>query len=143
LAAVLCIVVALITLIMLLFQGSAVSVGMSVALFPVVIMTMFIERMSNMWEEKGPKGTLVAFFWTMVVACLVYLLIVNPYVTHAMLTFPELLLVIFGCCLMMGRYNGYRLTEYMRFRQLQKSLRAIEEKQMQEKQAAAHTAPAE
>jgi hypothetical protein len=129
LAAVLCMVVALITLIMLLFQGSDMSVGMSVMLFPVVIMTMFIERMSNMWEEKGAKGTLIAFFWTMVMACVVYVIAVNEYVRHAMLTFPELLLVIFGGCLILGRYNGYRLTEYMRFRQLQKSLRALQEKQ--------------
>jgi ribose/xylose/arabinose/galactoside ABC-type transport system permease subunit len=129
LAAVLCMVVALITIIMLIFKDSDFSVGVSVALFPVVIMTMFIERMSNMWEEKGAKGALIAFIGTMVMACIVYLIAVNDYVKHAMITFPELLFVIFGCCLILGRYNGYRLTEYLRFRQLKKSLRQLQEKQ--------------
>ncbi len=128
LAAVLCMVVALITVIMLIFKDSDFSVGVSVALFPVVIMTMFIERMSNMWEEKGGKGALMAFAGTMVMACIVYVIAVNDYVKHAMITFPELLLVIFGGCLILGRYNGYRLTEYLRFRQLQKSLRQLQEK---------------
>jgi hypothetical protein len=128
LAAVLCMVVALITIIMLIFKDSDFSVGVSVALFPVVIMTMFIERMSNMWEEKGAKGALIAFIGTMVMACIVYLIAVNDYVKHAMITFPELLLVVFGCCLILGRYNGYRLTEYLRFRQLKKSLRELQAK---------------
>jgi hypothetical protein len=130
LAAVLCMVVALITVIMLIFQDSDFSVGVSVALFPVIIMTMFIERMSNMWEEKGAKGALIAFIGTMIMACIVYVIAVNDYVKHAMITFPELLFVIFGGCLILGRYNGYRLTEYLRFRQLQKSLRELQAKKV-------------
>jgi hypothetical protein len=128
LAAVLTMVVGLITLLMLLLQDTEFSVGGSVALFPVVIMTMSIERMSNMWEEKGAKNALMTFFYTMIIASGVYLITVNEYVKHAMITFPELLLVIFGLCLILGRYNGYRLTEYMRFRQLRKSLQEIEER---------------
>jgi 7 transmembrane helices usually fused to an inactive transglutaminase/Inactive transglutaminase fused to 7 transmembrane helices len=128
LAAVLTMVVGLITILMLLLQDTELSVGGSVALFPVVIMTMSIERMSNMWEEKGAKNALMTFAYTMIIASGVYLITMNEYVKHAMLIFPELLLVIFGLCLILGRYNGYRLTEYMRFRQLRRSLEAIQER---------------
>ncbi len=126
LSAVLCVVVALITMAMLGFKDSGIPMGVSVALFPVVIMTMFIERMSTMWDESGPKPALIACIGSIAVAWLVYLVAIDPLVRHAIVTFPELLLVIFGLCLVLGRYNGYRLSEYLRFWQLQRSLRELE-----------------
>ena len=38
------------------------------------------------------------------------------------------LLVVLAITMLIGRYNNYKLTEYMRFRQLQKSLRDLEDK---------------
>jgi hypothetical protein len=42
----------------------------------------------------------------------------NDLVSHLMITFPELLLVVLAMTLMIGRYNGYKLMEYYRFRVL-------------------------
>lgn len=126
LSAVLCIVVTLIMLSMIAFNGSSVPLGVSIALFPVVIMTMVIERMSLMWDESGARPALMACFGSLMVACLVYMVLINPYVRHAFVTFPELLLVVFGLSLALGRYNGFRLSEYLRFRQLQRSMRQLE-----------------
>ncbi len=125
LSTVLTVVVMIIMLGMILFKDSDIPLGVSVALFPVVIVTMFIERMSLVWEERGARNALTACAGSLVVSCLVYIIIINPIVRHAMFTFPELLLVIFGCCLMLGRYNGYKLTEYYRFRQLRRSMDAL------------------
>lgn len=122
LSAVLCIVVTLIMLVMLWFNNMNTSTGLSIALFPVVIMTMFIERMSNMWDEKGAKGTLIAFSGTLLTACLIYAVVTNQHIRHAMMTFPELLLLVFACCLVLGRYTGFRFTEYLRFRELKREL---------------------
>ena len=47
---------------------------------------------------------------------------------HIIFVFPELLLVVLATTMLIGRYNNYKLTEYIRFRQLQKSLRNGEEK---------------
>ena len=124
LAAVLCVVVAMMIVAMIGFKDSNIPLGISIALFPVVIMTMFIERMSTMWDESGPKSALNACIGSIVIACLIYLIATNPYVKHAMITFPELLLVVFGLCLLLGRYNGYKLTEYRRFRQLKHAIEA-------------------
>jgi hypothetical protein len=127
LAAVLCVVVAMMIVAMIGFKDSTIPLGVSIALFPVVIMTMFIERMSTMWDESGAKSAVVACTGSMMIALFIYLIATHPYVKHAMITFPELLLVVFGLCLLLGRYNGYKLTEYRRFRQLKRAIREQQE----------------
>ena len=37
--------------------------GLSVALFPIVILAMTIERMTVIWDEKGPKEALDPGGW--------------------------------------------------------------------------------
>lgn len=123
LSTILTIVVTILMFVMVGFKDSNMPLGVSVALFPVVIITMVIERMSNVWEERGARTALVACSGSVAVACLVYLVIINPAIRHIMFTFPEMLLVVLAGCLLLGRYNGYKLTEYMRFRQLRNALR--------------------
>ena len=42
----------------------------------------------------------------------------SEHLSYLMFVFPELLLVILGVCLIMGRYTGYRLSELIRFREM-------------------------
>lgn len=99
-----------------------ISLGLSVSLFPIVILAMTIERASVMWEENGATETIVAGLGTIFAAILGYLFMVNDYVQHWTFVFPELLLVVFGITILVGRYNGYKLIEYFRFMSLQKQL---------------------
>jgi hypothetical protein len=113
-----------ITVIMLMAVVSIVShrlhleIGLSVALFPMVILAMTIERMSIVWEEFGPGDAIKQGFGSLLVAAVCYLLIFHPQVEHMMFVFPELLLAVLGITLLLGRYTGYRLTELLRFRDL-------------------------
>ena len=89
------------------------------SLFPLIILTMMIERMSVTWEEQGAKTAITLAFNSMLIAVLCYSVIGNPYVEHIFVTFPELLFVVLGISLALGRYTGFKLTEYYRFRSLQ------------------------
>jgi hypothetical protein len=40
------------------------------------------------------------------------------YLEHLLFVFPELLMVLFAACLLLGRYSGYRLMDLFRFRAL-------------------------
>jgi hypothetical protein len=124
LSSVLTIVVILIALLTLLMNKLGLVVGMSISLFPMVILTMTIERMSLMWDEYGAKETLTTGFWSMVAASVCYLVISNEYISHLIFVFPELLLVVLSITILIGRYNGYKLTEYYRFRKLQRLIEA-------------------
>ncbi|MEO1101332.1 MAG: 7TM domain-containing protein [Pseudomonadota bacterium] len=42
----------------------------------------------------------------------------NDFIEEMVFVYPELLLIVLAVVIMLGRYNGYKLTEYRRFRKL-------------------------
>lgn len=118
LAAVVVIVVMLMTLISMVSHRLGLPQGLSIALFPMVIITMTIERMSIVWEERGPAEALTQAMGSLAVAALAYLVMNEPHVEHLVFVFPELLLVLLAAILLLGRYSGYRLLELKRFKAL-------------------------
>ncbi|MBI2317169.1 MAG: UUP1 family membrane protein [Betaproteobacteria bacterium] len=92
--------------------------GLSIGLFPIIILTMTIERMSIVWEERGPLESLQQALGSLAVGALCYLLMSLAIVEHLTFVFPELLLLVLAAILLLGRYSGYRLTELRRFREL-------------------------
>lgn len=92
--------------------------GLSVGLFPIVILTMTIERMTVVWEERGAGEALVQALGSIAVGALCYFVMNLRLVEHLAFVFPELLLVVLAATLLLGRYTGYRLTELRRFRVL-------------------------
>ncbi len=118
LSAVLIVVVMLMLLISLLSHQLGMETGLSVALFPMVIIAMTIERMSVVWEERGPADAMRAAFGSLVVAVFAYIFMGLEWLEHLIFTFPELLLIVLAAVLLAGRYTGYRLLELKRFRAL-------------------------
>ena len=119
-ASILIVVVILMALLSILSNRLGLEPGISIALFPMVILTMTIERMSIVWEELGPGEAFKQGLGSLVIAMFAYFLISNDYVEHIIFEFPELLFVLLGFSLLLGRYTGYRLLELSRFRALTK-----------------------
>lgn len=118
LSAVLIVVVILMLFISLMSHRLGLETGLSVALFPMVIIAMTIERMSVVWEERGAADAIRAGLGSLVVAVAAYIFMGIEWLEHLLFTFPELLLVILAIVVMLGRYTGYRLTELRRFKEL-------------------------
>ena len=118
LASVLIVVVLLMLMLNVFTQNLGLELGLSIALFPMVILTMTIERMSIVWEERGVKEALQQGAGTLVVAIVAYLIITNQFVGHIVFVFPEVLLVFLAFTILLGRYTGYRLSEIGRFKSL-------------------------
>jgi hypothetical protein len=118
----LCSVLVLVVLLMLaisLISGRlGLDRGFSVALFPIVILTMVIEHMSVIWEESGPGAAIKEALGSLFVAVLGYLIMTEPHLTHLIFLFPELLLTLLAAFIIMGRYTGYRVTELVRFKDI-------------------------
>lgn len=91
--------------------------GLSVSLFPIVILSMAIERMSILWDERGPGEAFSQGLGTLFVAAMIYYVIKNKIIEHVMFFFPELLFILFGITLLLGRYSGFRLIELYRFKE--------------------------
>jgi len=118
LTAVLIIVVLLMVAMSLFSHRLGWEIGLSVGLFPMVILAMIIERMSIVWEERGPGEALMESAGSAVIAALAFLAMSHPLVQHLSFVFPELMLVALGLTILLGRYSGYRVNELIRFRAL-------------------------
>ena len=118
LTAVLIIVVLLMALVSVVSNKLGINVGLSVALFPMIILTMTIERVSVAWEERGAGYAIKQALGSLAIAALAYLAMGQPQLQHLIFVFPELLLVLLAVTLLLGRYSGYRLSELLRFRAL-------------------------
>lgn len=94
--------------------------GLSIALFPMVILTMAIERMSIIWEERGAAEAIKTGIGSLIAASLTYAVINVPLFQHWVYAFPGITLILLALMLMIGRYSGYRLTELARFKALGK-----------------------
>ncbi|QKV65457.1 inactive transglutaminase family protein [Pseudomonas sp. 43A] len=116
LSVVLTFVVVLIAAISLFSHKLGLERGLSVALFPMVILTMTIERLSITWEERGASHALKVAIGTLFAASLAHLIMTVPELVYFVFTFPAILLILVGFMLAMGRYRGYRLTELVRFK---------------------------
>ncbi len=118
LSAVLSTVIILMILLSLFSNQLDFQTGLSVALFPMVILTMIIERMSIVWEERNAWEAILQGIGSLFAAAIAYLAMSNLYMEHLFFVFPELLLVIIAIMLLLGCYHGYRLSELIRFREL-------------------------
>lgn len=116
LSVVLTFVVVMIAAISLLSHKLGLERGLSVALFPMVILTMTIERLSITWEERGGGHAMKVAVGTLFAASLAHILMNIEQMIYFVFTFPAVLLILVGFMLAMGRYRGYRLSELIRFK---------------------------
>src|SRR3990167_5197212 len=116
LSVVLTFVVVLIAVISLFSHKLGLERGLSVALFPMVILTMTIERLSITWEERGGGHAFKVAIGTLFAATLAHLPMSVPELNYFVFTFPAVLMILVGFMLAMSRYRGYRLTELFRFK---------------------------
>jgi hypothetical protein len=112
------VVVLLMMIISLVSNRLGLETGLSVALFPMVIIAMTIERMSVVWEERGPSDAMREGIGSLLIAIAAYILMGLQWLEHLIFTFPELLLVVLAMVVLAGRYTGYRLLELRRFKAL-------------------------
>lgn len=94
--------------------------GLSVSLFPMVILTMTIERLSISWDERGGNTAFKQGTTTLFAAAGAHYLMNLAWLKYFVFTFPGVLLLMLAFMLLMGRYRGYRLSELIRFRALVK-----------------------
>jgi hypothetical protein len=84
----------------------------------MVILSMTIERMSIVWEERGASEALQEGIGSLLIAAVAYVVMGIAWLEHLIFVFPELLLLVIAVSLLAGRYTGYRLLELRRFKAL-------------------------
>ena len=118
LAAIVIVVILLLAMLTVLSFRLGFERGLSIGIFPIVIMTWTIERMTVVWEERGAGEAFQQAAGSIVAGALCYFLMNLAVIRHFTFVFPELLLVVLAATLLLGRYTGYRLSELWRFKVL-------------------------
>jgi transglutaminase-like putative cysteine protease len=118
LSVLLCLVVLLVTAAALVGGGTGVRDFFAGVLFPLVILTMLIERFSITTAEEGVVQALTRAGSSTLVAVSVYPIFRSATAQQLMFGFPELVLVVMGLLVWMGGYTGFRAADLIRFRAL-------------------------
>lgn len=118
LSIILTVVVLMMLFISILSQSLNLSAGLSLALFPMVILTMTIERMCITWDERGAFEAIKCGLGSLFAAVITYTVMNLNALQYLMFAFPELLFVLVALILIFGQYQGYRLVELFRFKAL-------------------------
>ena len=124
LAAVVTIVVLLMTAISIISNEMGMETGLSVSLFPMIIISLVIERMSIVWEERGAGTALKEGAGSLLMASLAYVVMGVDIFRYWVTVFPEVNLIILGIIVIMGRYTGFRITELFRFSRINQGEKA-------------------
>jgi hypothetical protein len=86
-----------------------------IALFPLVILTSMIERFWTLETEDSTSSSFRTLLGTMLIAAAVGLLVGLHAVVHHLVRYPETLGLVMAGQLLLGRYTGYKLSEFFRF----------------------------
>ncbi|TAL60158.1 MAG: hypothetical protein EPN84_09990 [Legionella sp.] len=122
LAAILTVVILLMIFISVLSLNLGLDSGLSVALFPMVILTMTIERMCITWDERGASEAIKSGVGSLFSAVIAYWAMSYEPLQYLVFAFPELLLILLAFILWFGQYRGYRLSELKRFKSLAREM---------------------
>lgn len=93
------------------------------AIFPMLVMIILVERFINVQIEKGFSQAGLLTFETLAISVFCYFLLVSESVKIFVLHYPGIILLIILFNLVIGRWTGLRLTEHFRFRRIIKSER--------------------
>lgn len=114
------------TILLLLYFAALFKVGnvATVAIFPMLIMSTMVEKFVTIQTDKGLKSTVRIGLEVIFVAILCYWVAEWSFLKVLVLGHPEILLLFLVVNVILARWSGLRLTEYIRFREI---IRHIEE----------------
>ncbi|HLC49764.1 MAG TPA: 7TM domain-containing protein [Candidatus Andersenbacteria bacterium] len=90
----------------------------SFSIFPILILTLLAEEFIALQYKSGAKKALTVTAWTLALAVGCYFIVSWQIVRTLFLSYPEIVLLAIPINILLGRWTGLRLTEYIRFRRL-------------------------
>jgi len=117
-AIVLC-VLALVLLLIFIFGAYFNKTGMiGLSIFPVLILIILVEKFVAVQIEKGGLTAILLSVETILVSVICYWVVNWEWFKTLILSYPELVLLTIVINIVLGRWAGLRLSEYIRFRKL-------------------------
>jgi hypothetical protein len=117
-------IIAFAILMLLSFGGALHRTGLaSVSIFPILIMITLVEKFVATQIEKGNRAAMEMAAVTLIISVLGYYLASWPLLIRTIVTYPWLILFTVPVNIFLGKWDGLRLNEYIRFREVLKNLK--------------------
>jgi len=101
-----------------LFLWFDTSLSLSLAIFPMLVMSTVSEKFMAAQSEEGFKGAMFGVLETLIVVVISYYLVTWVAFNNIILSWPELIFIPFVLNFLLGKFAGLRLSEYFRFKSL-------------------------
>jgi hypothetical protein len=97
--------------------GASLGVGplINISIFPMVIMSSVIENFASSQFEFGTREAVRLTLNTLLLACLCYFVIARAGLQSVVLAYPEIIAGAIVLNVLLGKFRGLRLLEYVRF----------------------------
>lgn len=116
-------VVAVSILFLLAFGGNLKRTGLaSVSIFPILIMITLVEKFVAVQIEKGNKTALILAFETLLISIAGFYLASWKGLIEIILFYPWLILITIPINILLGKWTGLRISEYIRFKDIIKKI---------------------
>lgn len=117
-------IIAFSILVLLGIGGSMHRTGLAaVSIFPILIMITIVEKFVATQIEKGNKTAIILAVETLVISLVGYYLASWELLIKGIVAFPWLILLTIPVNIFLGKWDGLRLSEYLRFREVLKNLK--------------------
>ncbi|MFH2104655.1 MAG: 7TM domain-containing protein [Parcubacteria group bacterium] len=110
--------------ILAMFVGGALTsrtgiIGLSI--LPILVLIILVEKFIAIQMEKGPRTAILLSLETILVSVACYYLASWSAFNTFILAYPEVILLTFVVNILLGRWVGLRISEYIRFRAVKKT----------------------
>lgn len=95
----------------------------SVSIFPILIIITLVEKFVATQIEKGNSAAMVMAILTLVISIIGYYLASWPFLIKGIIADPWIILLTIPVNIFLGKWDGLRLVEYFRFREVLKNLK--------------------
>lgn len=117
-------IIAFSILVLLSIGGAMHRTGLAaVSIFPILIMITIVEKFVATQIEKGNNAAIVLAVETLVISIAGYYLASWSLLIKGIVAFPWLILFTIPINILLGKWDGLRLSEYIRFREVLKNLK--------------------
>lgn len=94
------------------------TVVLSFSIFPILILTLLAEEFIAVQFTSGARRAATITAWTLVLAIACYYIVSWELFRTIVISYPEVVILCIPLNILLGRWTGLRLTEYIRFRNL-------------------------
>ena len=116
-------VVSISILLLLALGGEFQRTGLSSAfIFPILILITLVEKFVAAQIEKGNRAALILAVETLIISVMGFYIISWNFLETIILTYPSIVLLTIPVNFVLGKWNGLRLSEYFRFKDVLKKM---------------------